>query len=61
MPNKLERYREVMQQAHEERMNVLQQLKAQFEKQISEIDSIGDPHLKMNTLEVAAKVFKVLY
>lgn len=61
MENKQEQARELMNKAHQERLNVAQQLKGQFEKQISEIDSIEDPYLKMNALEMATKVYKVLY
>ncbi|MER2190653.1 MAG: hypothetical protein ABS951_06795 [Solibacillus sp.] len=61
MEDKQKQAREIMEKAHQERLNVTRRLKEQFEKQISEIDLIEDPDLKMNALEIASKIYKSLY
>ncbi|MER2107422.1 MAG: hypothetical protein ABS949_10835 [Solibacillus sp.] len=61
MEHKQKQAREIMEKVHQERLNVTRQLKEQFEKQISEIDLIEDPYLKMNALEMASKIYKSLY
>ena len=61
MTDKQMQAREILDKSHQECLNATQLLKAQFEKQFSEIDLIEDPYLKMNALEIAVKVYKALY